>query len=80
MNFFSNRNPAPVNTEKRYTNFHVDKQLLTCPAVYLRVDRVKKGLENSFTGPFKILERFGKYFIIETLKYYSVVLRFQLIA
>ena len=68
MNFFSNRSPAPINTEKRYTNFHVDKQLLTCPTVYLRVDRVKKGLENSFTEPFKVLKRFDKYFIIETFK------------
>ena len=68
MNFFSNRNPVPINTEKRYTNFHLDKQLLTCPAVYLRVDRVKKGLENFFTGLFKVLERFDKYFIIETFK------------
>ena len=68
MNFFSNRTPAPINTEKRCTNFHVDKQLFTRPAVYLRVDRVKKGLANSFTGPFKVLERFDKYFIIETFK------------
>ena len=68
MNFFSNRSPAPINTEKHYTNFHVDKRLLTCPAVYLRVDRVKKALENSFTGPFKVLERFDKYFLIETFK------------
>ena len=68
MNFFSNRSPAPINTEKRYTNFHVDKRLFTCPAVYLRVDRVKKRLENSFTGLFKVLERFDKYFIIETYK------------
>ena len=68
MNFFSNRSPALINTEKRYTNFHVDRQLLTCPTVYLRVDRVKKGLENSFTRPFKVLERFDKYFIIEIFK------------
>ena len=68
MNFFSNRSPAPINTEKRYLNFYVYKQLFTCPAVYLRVDRVKKGLENFFTGPFKVLERFDKYFIIETFK------------
>ena len=68
MNFFSNRNPAPINTEKRYINFHVDKQLLTCLAVYFRVDRVKKGLENFFNRPFKVLERFNKYLIIETFK------------
>ena len=42
--------------------------MLTCPAGYLRVDRVKKGLESSFTGPFKVLEQFNKYFIFETFK------------
>ena len=68
MHFFNNRSPATIDTEKRYTNFHVDKRLLTCPAVYLKVDRVKKGLENFFTGPFKVLGRFDKYFIIETFK------------
>ena len=68
MNFFCNRSPAPINTEKRFTNFHVDKQLLTCSAVYLRVDRVKKGFENSFIGPFKVFKRFDKYSIIETFK------------
>ena len=68
MNFFNNRSPTQINTEKRYTNFHVDKRLLTCPAVYLRDYHVKKELKNSFTGPFKVLERFDKYFIIETSK------------
>ena len=29
---------------------------------------MKKGLENSFTGPFKVLERFDKYFINEIFK------------
>ena len=42
--------------------------MLTGPAVYLRVAHVKKGLENSFTGPYKVLERFDKYFMIETSK------------
>ena len=39
-----------------------------CPAVYLTVDRVKKNFEHSFTGLFKVLERFDKYFVIETSK------------
>ena len=73
MNFFNNRSPAPINTKKRYINFQVDKRLLTCPAVYLRVDCVKKGLENSFTGPFKVLEQFDKHFIIETFKVSSKI-------
>ena len=42
--------------------------MLTCPEVYLRVNPVKKKLKNSFTGPFKVLERFYKYFTIETFK------------
>ena len=68
INFFNNKSLALINTERYYTNFQVDKRMLTCPAVYLRVDRVKKGLENSFTGPFKVLERFDKYFMIKTSK------------
>ena len=70
MNFFNNRSPAQINTEKRYTNFHVDKRLLTCPAIYLvkKDYHVKKELKNSFTEPFKVLKRFDKYFIIETSK------------
>ena len=68
MTYFNNRKPAPINTEKNNANFRINNKLFSCPAVYLRVDRVKKGLENSFTGPFKVLERFDKYFIIETSK------------
>ena len=58
MNFFNNKSLGPINTEKRYISFHVDKRLLTCPAVYFRVDGIRNALKNSFTGPFKVMERF----------------------
>ena len=66
--FFQQQKPCSINTEKHYTNFQEDKRLLTCPAVYLKGDCVKKGLENSFTGHFKVLEQFDKYSLIKTSK------------
>ena len=66
MEFFNDREPAPVNTHTCHRKVHVDKRLHTCSAVYIRVDRVKKGLEPSYTGPFKVVQKSDKYFTIET--------------
>ena len=66
MEFFNDRKPAPINTHTNHRSVHVDKRFQTCSAVYLRVDRVKKGLEPSYTGPFKVVKKFDKYFTIET--------------
>ena len=68
MEFFANREPAPINTQPNYKKVQVDQRLLSCDAVYMRVDRVKKGLEPSFTGPYKIIKKSEKYFTIETSK------------
>ena len=66
MEFFNDRKPAPINTHTNHRSVHVDKRFQTCSAVYLRVDRVKKGLESLYTGPFKVVKKFNKYFTIET--------------
>ena len=66
LSFFNNREQAPINSQKSYRKTFIDKNLLNCSAVYMRVDRVKKGLEPSFTGPFKVLQKFDKYFTLET--------------
>ena len=68
MEFFANREPAPINTQPNYKKVQVDQRLFSCDAVYMRVDRVKKGLEPSFTGPYKIIKKSEKYFTIETSK------------
>ena len=66
MQFFEQRSPAPINTHKDYHKVSVDKKLFETPSVYVRVDRVKKGMEPSYTGPYQVLERFDKYFTIKT--------------
>ena len=44
---------------------HVPKELLTCTHVFIRVDRVKKPLQPPYNGPFHVIERMDKYFIID---------------
>lgn len=43
---------------------HIPKDLSTCQKVWLRTDRVRKALEAPYTGPFDVIERNPKYFII----------------
>ena len=33
--------------------------------VFIRVDRVKKPLQPPYNGPFRVIERMDKYFIID---------------
>ena len=66
MQFFEQRSSAPINTHKDYDKVSVDRKLFETSSVYVRVDRVKKGLEPSYTGPYQVSERFDKYFTIKT--------------
>ena len=66
MKFFDHRSAAPINTHKNYRKVTVDEKLFETPSVYVRADRVKKGLEPSYTGPYKVQQRFDKYFTIRT--------------
>lgn len=43
---------------------YVPKDLLECDKVWVRVDRVRKSLEAPYSGPFKVLERKSKYFVL----------------
>ena len=44
---------------------HVPKDLNSCSHVWLRTDRIRRSLEAPYSGPYKVLERFPKYFVIE---------------
>ena len=68
IQFFDQRSTAPINTHKDYHKVSVDRKLFETPSVYVRVDRVKKSLEPSYTRPYQVLERFDKYFTINTLR------------
>ena len=65
MKFFNDRKPALINTHTNHRSVYVDKRFQTCSVVHLRVDRVKKRLESSYIGPFKVVKKFDKYFTIE---------------
>jgi cleavage and polyadenylation specificity factor subunit 1 len=43
---------------------HRDPKLDTCSHVYVRVDAVKAPLQRPYQGPFRVVERHDKYFII----------------
>ena len=46
-------------------NAYLPKNLNVCDKVWLRVDRVRRSLEAPYTGPFKVLQRSPKHFVIE---------------
>ena len=41
------------------------KDLMSCTHVWVRVDRVKKPLQPPYRGPYKVLERHPKYFVLD---------------
>jgi len=54
--------PATHNNDKQ--KFYVPKDLLDCRHVWLRIDRVKKPLERPYAGPYEVVERLGKCFVL----------------
>ena len=44
---------------------YVPKDLRTCPRVWVRVDRVRKSLEAPYTGPYDVIRREQKYFLLQ---------------
>ncbi|CAH8543108.1 unnamed protein product [Schistosoma haematobium] len=50
---------------REYNNrVHLDKHLETCKFVFVRVDAVKTPLTPPYEGPYKVIKRTHKYFII----------------
>lgn len=44
---------------------YIPSDLFTCPKVWMRVDRIRKSLEAPYTGPYTVLRREPKFFILE---------------
>jgi len=57
-------NLAPTGTRVQPRSSFVPPALTTCTHVLLRVDAVRKPLQPPYTGPFKVLRRTPKYFVI----------------
>ena len=66
LKFFDHHSAVPINSHKNYRRVTVDEKLFETPSVYVRVDRVKKGLKSSYTGQHKVQQRFDKYFTVRT--------------
>ena len=58
--FYNNASGMLHSTPQPY----IPVDLLTCDQVWLRIDRVQKNLEAPYCGPFKVLRRHSKHFII----------------
>nr|CDS33813.1 gag pol polyprotein [Hymenolepis microstoma] len=58
--------PTPPRRTSKPTYIH--KDLSTSPFVFVRVDTVKKPLQPPYDGPYKVLQRKSKYFILDRTK------------
>lgn len=52
-------------TSHNKSHAYVPNDLYTVPQVWLRVDRVRRSLEAPYSGPYDVIKRFPKYFIVK---------------
>lgn len=58
-------NLHPVKSRPVTKRGHIDKGLSTCTHVWVRTDAVRKPLQPPYKGPYKVLRRENKYFVLE---------------
>ena len=61
----SSLRPVPGTCHQGPQAHFVHKQLLSCAFVFVRRDGYKTPLQNPYYGPFRVVERHEKYFIID---------------
>jgi len=60
------RDITPTETRKAHSKpVHIPKALEDCEYVFIRVDRVRKSLESPYEGPFKVIRKLRKQFVID---------------
>ncbi|XP_072179818.1 uncharacterized protein [Diadema setosum] len=55
----------PTSPRAQSTTTYLPKDLCTCSHVFVRVDRVRKPLEQPYSGPYKVLKRTDKYYTLD---------------
>lgn len=59
-------NMTPVDTRKtKVQKTYLPKELSTCQYVFVRIDRLKPSLTAPYEGPYKVIRRLRKQFVIE---------------
>lgn len=64
-NFMNTLQPVPGTRHYGPKPHYVHKQLLTCPYVFIRRDGYRAPLKPPYYGPFRVVERHDKFFVIE---------------
>ena len=54
--------PVRANPQRKA---HISKALTSCTHVFVRRDAVKKPLQHPYDGPYKVLQRKEKYFVVD---------------
>ena len=54
---------------------YIPKDLFKCGKVWMRIDRVRRPLEAPYAGPYKVLQRASKYFLLEISCSYKCIHR-----
>ncbi|XP_033116175.1 uncharacterized protein LOC117116277 [Anneissia japonica] len=60
----SNFYPTPTRTNPNRKSY-ISQDLLTCTHVFVRRDSVRKPLHHPYDGPFKVLRRADKHFVLD---------------
>ena len=55
----------PTPPRKQDTKFHLPSALATCKFVFVRHDAIRKPLQPPYDGPYKVLQRQDKHFVLE---------------
>ena len=56
--------PIPVRPHPR-RKVYISKALATCTHVFVRHDAIRKPLQSPYDGPYKVLQRKEKYFVVD---------------
>ncbi|CAH8592681.1 unnamed protein product [Schistosoma guineensis] len=55
----------PISTREQSRAVYIPKDLSNCTHVWIRCDKIKAPLSPPFEGPFKVVSRKSKYFVIQ---------------
>ena len=55
--------PKPARLNQRESQVH--KDLFTCTHVFVRVDSIRKPLQPPYNGPYRVIDRTNKFFILD---------------
>ena len=59
------KNLIPTETRQPNQEIFIPKQLDSCKQVFVRIDKVKTGLMPSYEGPYNVIRRLRKHFVVQ---------------